>query len=329
MAILTELADAEIRAACAAFGVEVASAGGVLAGSVNTNYAVTAPDGARWFLRLYEEQDAAGARRETELVAALAAEGVPTPAPLERPDGSGRTVAVRGKPAALYPFVDGATRCQQGVAAADVASVGEALARVHLAGGRLDPARGLTTGSRFGAEDISRRLEGIAAAALPGGVSADEVSRARDRLARALEAIVAETVRAPTIPLIHGDLFRDNVLFTANGLALLDFESASTGTASFDLAVTSLAWCYGDALDPALVRALSEGYRRARPIAASERADLGRAARLACVRFATTRLTDYELRPRGMGVYKDFRRWMGRLEAVARSAGAFEDLFTG
>ncbi len=50
--------------------------------------------------------------------------------------------------------------------------------------------------------------------------------------------------------LIHGDLFRDNVLWREGEIsALLDFESASRGSRPFDLMVTILAWCFGDSLD--------------------------------------------------------------------------------
>jgi homoserine kinase type II len=38
----------------------------------------------------------------------------------------------------------------------------------------------------------------------------------------------------------------------------------------------------------------------------------------ACARFSTTRITDFELRPRGTGVHKDFRRWLRRLDTVER-----------
>src|SRR5688500_4659852 len=132
MAILTALSDDDIREACGAFGVSVASASGVLAGSVNTNYEVAGVDGGRYFLRLYEEQDDAGARRETALVETLARLGVPTPAPLPRRDGGGFTVVLCGKAAALYPFVAGTIRCQRSVTVDDVREVGRSLARVHL-----------------------------------------------------------------------------------------------------------------------------------------------------------------------------------------------------
>jgi homoserine kinase type II len=124
--------------------------------------------------------------------------------------------------------------------------------------------------------------------------------------------------RSTEIPLVHGDLFRDNVLFSEDGtIRLLDFESASIGLAAFDLMVTALAFTYGDRWDRSLARALVEGYRSQRELPLSEREDLFDAGRLACARFASTRITDYELRPRGVGVYKDFRRWLRRREELA------------
>ena len=37
---------------------------------------------------------------------------------------------------------------------------------------------------------------------------------------------------------------------------------------------------------------------------------------MAALRFAVTRITDYELRPRGVVAFKDYRRFLRRLDAV-------------
>src|SRR5262249_3448387 len=112
----------------------------------------------------------------------------------------------------------------------------------------------------------------------------------------------------------HADLFRDNVLWQGAEIrALLDFESACVESYPFDLMVTVLAWCVGDRLDPALASALVGGYQFVRPLLPDELARLHGEGCFAALRFAVTRITDFELRPRGAGVYKDYRRFVARL----------------
>jgi homoserine kinase type II len=123
--------------------------------------------------------------------------------------------------------------------------------------------------------------------------------------------------------LCHGDLFRDNVLFRGDAIAVvLDFESAAEGPFAFDLAVTMLAWCVGDELDPHLARALFDGYRDVRPIEPGVSASLFVEARLAALRFTVTRITDYAMRAHlGANVPRDWRRfWMRHERLVALGA---------
>ena len=99
--------------------------------------------------------------------------------------------------------------------------------------------------------------------------------------------------------------------------ALLDFESASDGVYAYDLMVTVLAWCFGDALDAGLMRAMVDGYESVRPLEARERAGLLAEGCVASLRFAITRLTDYAMRVTdGPRVVKDWRRFQARLLAL-------------
>jgi homoserine kinase type II len=306
MAQLTPLPPDEARAIGARFGVHVERVEGILAGSVNSNFALIGPSGERTFLRVYEEQTHASAIGEAALLMHLASHGVRTPKPLARADGS-FIDAHAGKPVALFPWIEGETLCQKRVTEAHARAVGEAVARTHVAG----DAYPVAPPSRFDASALMRRLNDVAARpALPV-----DVTRAVDRL-RCVVASFADRTVAPG-GLVHGDLFRDNVLWRGTELvALLDFESACRESWSFDLAVTLLAWCFGDALDLTLVRAMLGGYLAARSLTTSDEARLFQDLRFAATRFATTRITDFELRPRGSGVYKDFRRFLARLDAV-------------
>jgi homoserine kinase type II len=306
MAVLTRLDRREAEALVAAYGLgELGSIEGIPAGSVNSNYALDV-GGRRLFLRIYEEQDIEGARGETGMLVRLARAGVQTPSPLQRLDGA-RVSVVGGKPAAIFPWVEGSMICQAGVTADRARAVGRALARMHLA------AAGEVRGpGRFRLEDLAARLDGI------------EASRDAEFAARvpALRAALAwaEAERDASLPagVVHGDLFRDNVLWDDRGAiaALLDFESAFDGKYTFDLMVTVLSWCFGDGLQQGLARAMCAGYLEVRSLGEAERAGLWAEGCFAAMRFTVTRITDYAMRTGASGprVVKDWRRFQRRFD---------------
>ncbi len=309
MATFTALSETQIAQFLGNFAVgRLVSFAGIPAGSVNSNFEIQAEEKSRYFLRVYEEQGWEGALAEAKMLAHLAALGVPTPAPIARRDGS--TVALlAGKPAALFPWREGTMRCQQAVTTDDTSKLGAALARVHAAGGGEPRGPG-----RFRTEDLLLRVEKIAR---EGGA---ELAPHAPFLASALKGACAK--RDPGLPsgLVHGDLFRDNVLFGAHGeiAALLDFESAHDGAFAYDIMVTMLAWCVGDTLDGALAAALVRGYESVRVLTAGEKKALHTEASIAALRFTITRITDYAMRDGGVGerVAKDWRRFAMRHESL-------------
>ncbi|HEX3346176.1 MAG TPA: homoserine kinase [Polyangiaceae bacterium] len=308
MAVLTAIDERDAKALLEDYGRgPLRGLEGIAGGSVNSNFAL-ATDGGRLFLRLYEEQDLAGAHRETAMLERLAAAGVPTPPPVRRRDGAFVSV-VRGKPAALFPWRDGAMRCQAGVTPEDTRRVGAALARVHLAG-----AAEVAPEGRFGLAELAQRLERIAASA--DSRFAPLVPSLRASLDRVQSARDTDLPRG----LMHGDLFRDNVLWSPDGqvAALLDFESACAGTYAYDLMVTVLSWCFGDELDPRLASALREGYEAVRPLGEAERNSLWAEGSFAALRFTVTRITDYAMRTGAAGprVVKDWSRFMKRFQRL-------------
>ena len=80
--------------------------------------------------------------------------------------------------------------------------------------------------------------------------------------------------------------------------------------------VTLLAWCFGDSMDWSLVGALMQGYCRHTSLNQPDLEACYDQARAACVRFAVTRITDYELRSESEVAFKDYRRFMQRLNVV-------------
>ena len=119
--------------------------------------------------------------------------------------------------------------------AAHCAALGEALARLHLAGAdfamRRDNAlsvagwRQLYAACRERANEVQRDLKAVLAAEL-------------DRLER-------EWPRGLPQGVIHADLFPDNVFFLGDKLSgLIDFYFACTDTLVYDVAICLNAWCF-------------------------------------------------------------------------------------
>jgi homoserine kinase type II len=315
MALLTPMTLQEAKRLGSLFGLSVTALRPISRGSVNSNFAVSLDgalaekEGKRAFLRVCEESNHDAVVMQNRLLAHLVDRGVPTPAPLMRVDGQGSVAEHAGKPVAAFPFCDGDWICQKMVDGPRLRTIGEALATIHAAG---DGYQGAPL-SRFGPSQLSERVVSLRAQSLE-----PELAQTVEMLASRLDETAEATLDLPCNLVIHGDVFRDNVLWHDDGRlsAILDFESASYGHASFDLMVTLLAWCYGDTLSPELARALVAGYQSRRELSREELDACYDQARAAAVRFAITRITDYELRPRGVIVYKDYRRFVGRLEAL-------------
>jgi homoserine kinase type II len=296
-------------------------------GSVNSNFRLRTGDGRAYFARIYEEQALPGAELETALLSQLSDQDVPVVRPLRagfahaaNAQSSPRSVQLtQGKPFAIFPWIEGEWLCLQRVTSEHCRLVGEALARVHLA----QVAPGLLGAGRFQPRDMLARLD---------RVETQGPASLRPELA-VIRGKYGEYAarRDPRLPsgVCHGDLFRDNVLWQGPRIAaLLDFESVSLGSFAYDLMVTVLAWCFRGELTSADAEMMVSGYDRVRPLSAAELDALEVESALACLRFATTRLTDFELRrSEGSPPGRDFRRFLLRLAAI--EAGALKPIREG
>jgi homoserine kinase type II len=307
MALLTRIDERAARELLSGYGLEPKTFEALEAGSVNSNFRFTTSDGRAFFARVYEEQGHAGALTELRLLQKLAARGVPVALPQAMTNGE-LVHEHQGKPFAVYPFVEGDILCQRRVTESACRAVGHALGAVHAS-----PVSELGLGAgRFTFADLERRLD------LVDQSGRVELVQAAARVRSLMQKY--GPLRPADLPsgLIHGDLFRDNVLFQGERLAaLLDFESASQGTFAYDLMVTVLAWCFGDELDPKLAGAMIRAYHGVRPLARVELDALVVEGAAACIRFATTRLTDFSLRvPEGATPKRSYKRFLQRLEAL-------------
>lgn len=264
---------------------------GIAAGVQNTNYFVSTA-GGRWVLTLFETLAPAELDFYLGLMAHLAARGLPCPAPLAAAAGSIQR-PLAGKPAVLFSRLSGAEVAVPGVV--HCAALGQALARLHLAAASCPVSQDNPRGGAWREQAAARVLP-----LLP----ATEQALLREEMA--FQAAATEALPAG---LVHGDLFRDNVLFTGESLSgLLDFYFAGRDVLLFDLAVAANDWCRAPAggLEPARTRALLQGYQTLRPLQPAEARAWPRLLRQAALRFWLSRLLDLHLpRPGEQVLVKD------------------------
>jgi homoserine kinase type II len=308
--LFTRLGDAELADIADAFGLgALHRLQPILAGTINSNFVAETERGP-WFVRVNEGKSLADVAWEAQLVIALAAAGVATPPPVAALDG--RPYAPLGgmdKWVSVFPWRVGRHLGPDEVTVPVAEEFGAALAGLHRAGLELPAA--WRRSSIYDHDHLVARHARFATSGEPALARAIEVLR--DELA---VATTAAAVRAQaTQGIIHGDLFRDNVLWDAGHIvAILDFEQASGGSLAYDLAVCINDWCWDGAPRLDLAAAMLAGYQRVRPLTAADREAFVIEVRVAAARFTITRITDVYL-ARVYNPDKDFRAFLARCDA--------------
>ena len=285
MAVYTDVAAEELAGFLNRYDLgELLSYKGIAEGVENSNFLLHT-SGGTFILTLYEKRVA---RDDLpfflKLMTHLASHGVRCPQPLL--DRQGEALGtLAGRPAAIINFLEGVWPRKPGVA--HCAAVGQALAKLHLAG-RDFPM------TRANALSVSGWRPLFEAAAS----RADELQHGL-RAFLAAELDVLEDGSWPQhLPqgVIHADLFPDNVLFLGDRLSgLIDFTFACNDTLAYDVAICLNAWCFESAhsFNVTKARAFLNAYGRERKLSDAEQDALPLLARGAAMRFLLTRLVDF------------------------------------
>jgi len=268
---------------------ELRSYKGIAEGVENSNFLLHTSDG-NFILTLYEKRVAAGDLPFfLGLMEHLAARGITCPQPVKNRQG-GVLGKLAGRPAAIVTFLDGLWIRRPN--AGHCAAVGEALARLHLAGKDFPDKR---------ANALS--IESWRALYAQAKERGDSVRPGLcAEIAKELDALDQSWPRELPDGVIHADLFPDNVFFLGNRLSgLIDFYFACTDTLAYDVAVCLNAWCFepDHSYNVTKGRALLRSYATVRALSAAERAALPMLARGAAMRFLLTRLVDWLAVPDG------------------------------
>jgi homoserine kinase type II len=284
MAVYTEVTDEDLARFIESYGIgELLSYKGIAEGVENTNYVVHTSRG-HFILTLYEKRvDRDDLPFFLGLMEHLAAAGLSCATPLRDRDGMNlRELA--GRPAALVTFLEGfwvrRPRPEHCFA------VGQALARLHLAGQNFPMKRRNTLGPK-GWRPLFERFEDRA-----DGVIAGLGNFIRAELSELLPQWPSSLPRG----VIHADLFPDNVFFRGAQLSgLIDFYFACNDFLAYDVAVCLNAWCFEQDLsfNVTKAQALLRGYQSIRKFTPGEREALPTLARGAALRFLLTRAYDW------------------------------------
>src|SRR5436190_2609699 len=284
MAVYTEVSDDDLAQFIASYELgALLSYKGIAEGVENTNYLVHTEKGP-FFLTLYEKRvTPADLPFFLGLMEHLAKAGINCPTPVR--DADGRMLReLAGRPAALVTFLEGVwIRRPQ---ARHCWAVGQAMARLHLAGQSFKPTRANALG-------------------LAGWRPLHASFRARaDEIAPGLCAIIEQELGhleanwPADLPwgIIHADLFPDNVFFLGDALSgLIDFYFACNDAFAYDIAATLNAWCFetDHSFNVTKGQALLKGYQSVRTLTGAERQALPLLARGAALRFLLTRAYDW------------------------------------
>ena len=285
MAVYTDVAAEELAGFLGTYDIgELLSYKGIAEGVENSNFLLHTAAGY-FILTLYEKRVAkSDLPFFLGLMTHLASRGINCPQPVKNRNGEALS-SLAGRPAAIINFLEGVWPRKP--SAAHCAGVGQALARMHLAGRdfALSRANALSvSGWRPLFEQAAPR--------------ADEVQHGlRDFLAAELDYLEGN-VWPKSLPqgVIHADLFPDNVFFLDERVSgIIDFTFACNDMLAYDVAICLNAWCFESdcSFNVTKARAFLGAYGRERKLSDAEESALPVLARGAALRFLLTRLVDF------------------------------------
>jgi homoserine kinase type II len=258
VAVYTTLSELQVNEMLARFQLPVlACMEGVSAGIENTTYFLTLSDQRRFVLTLFEMLDANQLPPYVQLTHHYHLRGLPVPSPLL--DRSGTALQyLAHKPALLFPRAAGQHAIQPSLK--QCSALGKVLAQMHLATSDFSVPIPNPCGLLWAEHSAARLIS---------------LLDANDQRLLTSQLALGRTLQALSLPrgIIHGDLFRDNVLFEDNQVsAIIDFYNAGTDFLLLDLAIAVNDWCFdGKGAHNELHQSgLMDAYQSLRPLTPGE-----------------------------------------------------------
>ena len=289
MAVYTKLAEHDVKTLLSHYQIGVLDQfEEISAGIENTNYFVDTQCSVsgqvrRWVLTIFENVSAQELPYFSDLTNYLAREGFKVPAPLKTKKGE-YNFSFQNKTGLIVPRLKGRSLTQPDQHAC--AEVGRYLADMHLS------LRDFTQNRRL-VRDINWMQ--TQTSLLEGQMGEAEFSTLSFYLARYLD-YSSDLQKCPQ-GTVHGDLFRDNVLFEKGKISgVFDFYHACNATLLFDLAVIANDWTVEEGVhDSDKLFSLVSAYQSQRPWTEMEHLMWPKCLELAALRFWLSRLLSLHL----------------------------------
>ncbi len=280
MSVFTTLTLEEVRNWLSDFAIgEIVELKGIAAGITNTNYFVITKS-ARYVLTIFEKNDLDELPYFVDLMAFLAQHDVPCPAPIRDKNGVALH-SLKGKPALMVSCLVG--RDVETPNLAQCVAVAQTLARMHVVGTGFQSTSHNQRGANWRNQTAQQVLPKLAE---------DEAKLLKNELAFQSALNLNDCPHG----VIHGDLFRDNVLFDGDKLGgFIDFYYACHDVIAYDVAIAVNEWCIHQdgRFDAEKLEGFLTAYQQIRPFTAAELQHWPALLRRAALRFWLSRLYDF------------------------------------
>jgi len=276
MSVYTEINHAQISQFLETYSLgDLISFEGIQQGVENTNYRLTTSSGA-YILTLFERLNAQQLPFFIELLGDLKMRGVLCPQ--AEADKQGKQLrTLLEKPAAIFKCLAGKSKTE--VSVEDCAAIGSHLAQLHLASEDYPHQRPNEMGLSWCQQSFEK---------LKPHLDSKEYQLIEQQIASQNLLPIEQLPQG----LIHGDLFKDNVLFVGNQVSgILDFYQACHDSLLLDLAITANDWCQQEGeLNYKKLMTLLEAYQAHRPLTRLEKHFFSSMLQAAALRFWLARL---------------------------------------
>ena len=252
---------------------------GISSGVTNSNYLIQMAH-SNYILTIFEHNNIEELPFYIDLMTYLAKENFLCPRPIENKNGQALGL-LKDKPALMVSFLDGKEKVIRSPKSCYL--VGQYLAKLHLTANNFPQLNKNTRGLDW-VSDMYLNLK--------------KYLSLEDQGILELEINYHKEMDKAELPegIIHGDLFKDNVLFLNDKVSgFIDFYYACNEKFIYDIAIAINDWCIDQdgQINKSMFLEFIKGYQSERKLTDNEQEYLNVALRLAALRFWLSRLEDF------------------------------------